>query len=77
MEGLSLTATEVRRDDYPYHVGMLPGDPSDGSGQLERILRARIWCDNKLLPDSWCCDQGGRFWFKNIDDRTLFAFVWT
>lgn len=61
---------------YPHAFSLAPR-LKEGNGGVELVLRARIWCEARLVSDAWFCDDHGVFWFSSIDDKILFALTWS
>lgn len=46
------------------------------AASAERVLRARIWCQNNLDALAWSQDHRGLFSFRDADAAAWFLMVW-
>ena len=62
---------------FPWMVDIGYGKEDDvGFSSLERILRAKLWCDKRFAAAArW--NDGTQWLFRNREDAVLFELTWS
>ena len=66
-------------DGFPWMVDIGYGKDSEGHdngfASLERVLRAKLWCDQRFQDDArW--NDGSLWLFRRREDAVLFELTW-